>query len=405
MALTTIGWRRSMGRFGYALPGFGYARRVLSILLEKMEDRNTAGRRRRSRADSAVVAVPPSARSGNLSVKRGSGKSEQQVTDSIRRRRRGVGLDDVDLQIMELLGRDGRVTNRAIAAKVGLKEVTVASRIRSLNEQGVLRVTAVFDWEKVGYGLDFWVMVEVEGGAVGQVAAEIARLPAVHAVHIVLGSVDLIVHVLTPNRAGAVDFLTDELVSVRGVRHASSHVTLEMLKYDQSVADSRIPAQAPRELVLPGPVVDLDEHDFAIINALIRDGRQSNRQIARDLGLSDGTIRSRLRRLEDAGMIRILGQVDPAIGGHLNARACIGLEVHGPSIREVAIKLASLPEVLLVAITAGRYDLLILVASVNRAELVSTILDQVRSLHGVQGIETWDIIKVERLDYNLGRLL
>jgi DNA-binding Lrp family transcriptional regulator len=367
-----------------------------------MAERVTA-QRRPSRARSAVVAVPArsKASAAKVSVKKGSERAEQREPASIRRRR-GVGLDDVDLQIMELLALNGRVTNRALAAKVGLKEVTVASRIRVLNERGVLGVTAVFDWEKVGYGLDLWVMVEVEGGAVGQVAADIARLPAVHVVHIVLGSVDLIVHVLTRDRSGAVDFLTKELVTVRGIRRASSNVTLDILKYDISVA--QIPVRAP-QLVLTSPVVDLDEHDFAIINALIRDGRQSNRQIGRDIGLSDGTVRFRIHRLEDAGMIRIVGQIDPSLAGHLSAWACIGLQVHAQWLKEVGMKLSSLPEVLLAAITSGRHDLLIVVACANRAELVSTILDQVRSLEGVRGIETWDIVKIERLDYNLGRLL
>jgi Lrp/AsnC family transcriptional regulator for asnA, asnC and gidA len=179
-------------------------------------------------------------------------------------------------------------------------------------------------------------------------------------------------------------------------------VTLDILKYDLGVA--QIPVASP-ELVLPHPVVDLDDHDFSIINALIRDGRQSNRQIAREIGLSDGTVRFRLRRLEEAGMIRIIGQIDPTLAGHLTAWACIGLEVRAPSLKDVGSRLTLLPEVLMAAYTSGRHDLLIFVACANRAELVSTILDQVRSLDGVRGIETWDIVKVERLDYNLGRLL
>jgi DNA-binding Lrp family transcriptional regulator len=370
-----------------------------------MAERVSKARAKGSRAKPGVVAVPsentsspPKARATTASAR----AEPRNASIEQRRRRRGVALDDADLQIMEILALDGRVTNRAIAAKVGLKEVTVASRIRALNDRGVLGVTAVFDWEKIGYGLDFWVMVEVEGGAVGQVATEIARLPAVHAVHVVLGSVDLIVHVLTRDRAGAVDFLTNELLTVRGIRRASSSVTLEMLKYDLSIAQFPV---TPRELVVPSPVVDLDEHDYTIINALIRDGRQSNRQIAREIGLSDGTVRLRLRRLEEAGMLRILGQIDPTLAGHLTAWACIGLEVHASSRKEVAMRLTTLPEILLVAFVSGRHDMLIFAASASRAELVSTILDQVRSLEGVRGTETWDIVKIERLDYNFGRLL
>src|SRR5205807_2239336 len=93
---------------------------------------------RGSRAKKGVVAVPPGKTSSppKPSTNKASTRAAPaKAASEQRRRRRGLALDDADLQIMEILALDGRVTNRAIATKVGLKEVTVASRIRVLNER------------------------------------------------------------------------------------------------------------------------------------------------------------------------------------------------------------------------------------------------------------------------------
>ena len=62
--------------------------------------------------------------------------------------------------------------------------------------------------------------------------------------------------------------------------------------------------------------VRLDEVDRAILERLEEDGRASYRQIARDVGVSEGTVRSRVGRLQRSGVLRILAFVDPSkLGG------------------------------------------------------------------------------------------
>jgi len=50
-----------------------------------------------------------------------------------------VALDDTDRQILDLLQRDARMTNAAIAAQVGLAGPSVFERIRKLEQRGVIR--------------------------------------------------------------------------------------------------------------------------------------------------------------------------------------------------------------------------------------------------------------------------
>ena len=53
-------------------------------------------------------------------------------------------------------------------------------------------------------------------------------------------------------------------------------------------------------------LISLDELDYAIINLLREDGRLPYRAIARELGLTEATVRSRVKRLEESGSMRVV---------------------------------------------------------------------------------------------------
>ncbi len=54
-----------------------------------------------------------------------------------------VALDELDLEILRALGADGRLTNKALAARLGVAESTCAYRVRSLRDRGVIIGTSV----------------------------------------------------------------------------------------------------------------------------------------------------------------------------------------------------------------------------------------------------------------------
>jgi DNA-binding Lrp family transcriptional regulator len=329
-------------------------------------------------------------------------KEAPPVPPPVARRPPHIPLDEADHRIIELLTADGRASNRLLAAEVDLTEATVATRLRRLVDQRILGVTAIFDWEAAGYRWDLWLAVSIEGRPPREVAKEVATLPHVHSVSMVLGPFDLIVHVVAPDRADVVSFLTERIGAVPGVRDVTSDVTLAWVKYTMNWA--ALPAP-PARLEFPDPVFELDELDHAIIGALANDGRQSNREIGRKLGVSDGTIRARLRRMEEAGMLRITAQVDPYRVGTVGAWAFLGVETEGADTKATAEKLAAIPEISLVAITAGRHDLFVHAATSTRARLVDLIVHELRELPGIRSTETWEVVSNVVHDYRWVRLL
>ncbi len=316
-------------------------------------------------------------------------------------RRSRADLEVADRRIIELLGGNGRLSNRALAGATGLTEATVAARIRALSARHVLGVTAVLDWQAAGYEWDIWVEVEVAGRSLAATGADLAALDAVHSVQVTFGPVDLLVHALLPTRRDAVRFVADVVGAVPGVGGVRPSVTLDTVKY--SVGHARVPVP-PEALSCPAPVVPLDGLDEAVIAALVGDGRRSNREIARALEVSEGTVRARLGRMERAGLLRIVGQSDPYLAGTVSAWAYTMVTVEGGRTRAVAERVAALPEADIVAIVAGRHDVLVLLAAESRAQLLDLVAG-VRSVGGVRATQTWEVVQTLGLKLHWARLL
>jgi DNA-binding Lrp family transcriptional regulator len=324
------------------------------------------------------------------------------VTEPASRRRRTSQLDEVDRAILHALSVDARARNRTLAAELGLSEATIAVRIRALESRRVLGVSVVFDWVAAGFAVDLRLYVSVEGRPVSQVASDLAATRHVRWVMLVFGSCDIVLHVQVPDRGPSLEAVLDAVGAVPGVRATRCEVSLETLKYQVEFA--RVPVAAS-ELHFPSPVVELDDLDLAIIESLLQRGRQSNRAIARHLGASDGTVRSRLRRLEEAGLLRVCALTDPYRTGHVSAWAYIGIDVTGSELHRVAAALAALPEVLILTVSAGRFPLVALVVAEHRRALTELAITRLRSIEGVRHTETSEIVRTAKLDYRWVRLL
>lgn len=309
-------------------------------------------------------------------------------------------LDSADERMIELLNADGRISNREIASEIDLTEVTVAARIRALIEKRVLGISAVFDWRAAGYLVDMWITIRVGGASVREVAREIADLARVHSVHIVFGETDIIVHAVMSDTSAAATFLAQDLRPIPGIDSVNPMMALRTSKYNVNFA--RMPI-VRTEFSFPNPVVEMDDVDRDILSAIALDGRRSNRDIARELEVSDSTVRLRIRRLEQAGLLRISAQTDPYLTGKVDAWAYVRLEISGDQSKVVEL-LVKTPEVGVVAEVSDRYQLLILVIAKTRPALIDFVVNQLRTIPGVRSTQTCEIIHTQKLDYHWGRL-
>lgn len=143
--------------------------------------------------------------------------------------------------------------------------------------------------------------------------------------------------------------------------------------------------------------IPLDATDEAILRALQEDGRRSYRSVARDVGVSEGTVRARVRKLEQLGALRVVAFVDPARVG-TPVLALLELRVESGRRDALIEALCAWPEVTYVSSLIGRADLMLQVMCTDN-DALGRIIARVRALDGVTGLEPMLELEVHKFTY------
>lgn len=139
--------------------------------------------------------------------------------------------------------------------------------------------------------------------------------------------------------------------------------------------------------------IELDALDRGIIEALRKDGRMNNSAVAAELGVAEGTIRQRIKKLLDSGAFRVAGMLNPQILPD-HQMCVIGLKVdESRHLEQRARDVAELPEVRSVAIVTGRYDLLVEVLVSSNQGLIRFLSESLAEISGITSSETFLLLK------------
>ncbi len=143
----------------------------------------------------------------------------------------------------------------------------------------------------------------------------------------------------------------------------------------------------------------LDKLDQGIVEKLSRDARISNRAIAADLGVTEGTIRTRIKRLQNEGLIQFTVVTDFRMAGSPNL-CMLGIDAEPSHVAELARMLSDMAEITCVVLLLGRYNLLAMGLFTNLEQLNDLVINRIRPLPGVQRVET--SVSVHNLKYEAG---
>lgn len=141
-----------------------------------------------------------------------------------------IELDETDHAIIDLLREDGRLPYRAIARELGLTETMVRGRVRRLEESNTMRVVAVTDIEAAGYEMLLAVGVQVESRPPVDVARELAEIPEVFSVNVVVGTHDIEILVVAKDQDALANLLWVQLAGIAGIRRLTPALAVDVLK-------------------------------------------------------------------------------------------------------------------------------------------------------------------------------
>ena len=135
----------------------------------------------------------------------------------------------------------------------------------------------------------------------------------------------------------------------------------------------------------------IDQTNLAIIKQL-RDGRKSFKAIAEVLSVSENTIRARVSKLAEEGVLEISGLVDPeSLPGH--GVVMVGVKLQSMDLIKKGEEFSNLRGVVSVSVVTGRFDLILLVLLKEGFGLLEFYTEEVAKIKGVQSVETFVVYK------------
>ena len=142
----------------------------------------------------------------------------------------------------------------------------------------------------------------------------------------------------------------------------------------------------------------LDETDRRLLELLRADARASVRDLAAQVGVSRAAAYSRLRRLQDNGVLRgFTTVVDPVALG-LGLPAYVHVRIEQNSWKRFKEKVLAMPEAAHVALVAGDFDVTLLVRCRDAEHLRSLVLERIQAMPEVLGTQTVLVFEEARLD-------
>jgi DNA-binding Lrp family transcriptional regulator len=142
-----------------------------------------------------------------------------------------VSLDRTDFGILRLLQNNASLSNKEIAAAVGLAPSSAHERLKRLREDGVLRGShADVNPKAMGIGLEALFLIELskhDRGAVDRFMTEVVEIPEVRSAFLITGRYDFVVHVVARDMQHLKDLALDSFTNRPGVTRIETSIVYE----------------------------------------------------------------------------------------------------------------------------------------------------------------------------------
>lgn len=156
-----------------------------------------------------------------------------------------MAIDRIDFEILDLLQKDAQLSNKQIAALVGLAPSSVHERVKRLREDMILMgAHAEVDPKAMGIGLEALFLIELskhERTTVDHFLEEVVSIPEVRYAHLITGHYDLVVHVVARDTRHLKDLALDQFTNRPGVTRIETSIIYETrVRYELPILTTQL---------------------------------------------------------------------------------------------------------------------------------------------------------------------
>lgn len=154
-------------------------------------------------------------------------------------------IDPIDREIVSLLQEDGRMSCADIARRMGsVTERVVRGRIRRLTDEGIIRVSAIVNPERIGHSVVADVWIDVDADQIMEVGQRLTQLEQVSYVACSTGDQNISMQANAGSLAELYRLVADVIGKIRGVKHTTIRIIPIILK---DINEWQIPTTALSE--------------------------------------------------------------------------------------------------------------------------------------------------------------
>lgn len=318
-----------------------------------------------------------------------------------------IDLDSLDLKILREMEADGRQSISSLAKTLGISRAYASKRLQSLLDRDITRIVTFTDPRVLGFRTIAMVGMQVSLSELHAAADRLRALPSVHLVMIAAGPQNIIIEAMFTDPKDLSSLLTRDLGAIPGIKSSETTTVLEWRKMSFSylsssglVSTGPSLAGAPTSEYPPAtdPQTIVDDLDLQVLNELEADGRQPVSELAKKLGTSRAYMSSRLQRILDQRIARVVAHTSPLALGY-RIFAMIGIKVLPSDINAIADKLRYLPNVNGVVIVAGRHDIIIWTMFPTPIDLSAFLEKELGGIAGIVSAECTILLELRKMSF------
>ncbi|MCP4691335.1 MAG: Lrp/AsnC family transcriptional regulator [Desulfobacterales bacterium] len=142
------------------------------------------------------------------------------------------GIDKIDCRIIELLQQDGRLSNTAMAKELGIAEATIRARLKRLIREEYIRIVAVGDPYKLGFGIMGNLKIRMDIKKKESVIESLRKIKELNYISLTTGSMDVDVDFIVKSLDVLNNLLYDRIFKIDGILATETSLILENVKDD-----------------------------------------------------------------------------------------------------------------------------------------------------------------------------
>jgi Lrp/AsnC family transcriptional regulator, regulator for asnA, asnC and gidA len=141
-----------------------------------------------------------------------------------------VPIDQVDLQIIKELGKNGRLSFAELARKLNTSLTTVSRRVACLKKEDVIKITAVRNPAKMGYLANAYFVLHADVNKVNDICEQLAVYPQIHLIMTLMSGFEILAGIHLTGPAEMYKFIVDKVARIDGVSNVETFICAETHK-------------------------------------------------------------------------------------------------------------------------------------------------------------------------------